>query len=604
MKMWSVNVIILLLFCYACLSTGNGKVYFVSKNFYNVLHWDPEEPTSPGEKVLYSVEYKSYTAEQYQIKEECQNITALTCDLTAETPSDPYVYYMAQVFVNDRFLGRIANRLSPIADTTFGPPTLSIKTTVSSLYIDVTLPLGPNGVSIADIISRSKNGPSKTVPVYTLKITEPAWATLTKHNTTGRFAVINLKNNQTKYCGHVSYKPSAEWGRRESQKEHFCVTLPGDTRMLLSWLLTSAVLLAVIVTVSVVWTCNYMKGGKQNDMPQSLVPPSGTPCRVMKTPDRHIMISKAVVNTPSDQTVYATIQVKPNFPSVSTGGYSPQDIPWQDSTESSVGTGTHNPNPNPQDTSTQSSEIYSAVAVQVCTVESEDFQPSTTEDREMRNLPPTTSTGEPWKKCGVTPNLKTCVVPPVADQDACESSPAGPLLLHTVRDPNGQLVLPSLTLLQRNTGDTVSPLNPERKPLLTDLIDSKNEGPSLVSLRSFDSSEWSDSGCDDSTVNTPTQPYCHTHYNPSQPVVSGYHRQCQDTPTSDATFDSGYKRNWMPAVFHEAASKYSCEYRRTNYPWTWTVPKEEEESEGDEDRGREDRSTQFLLGGWMLQIQE
>lgn len=41
----------------ACLSTGNGSVKFVSKNFYNVLHWDPVEPAVPGEKVLYTVWY-------------------------------------------------------------------------------------------------------------------------------------------------------------------------------------------------------------------------------------------------------------------------------------------------------------------------------------------------------------------------------------------------------------------------------------------------------------------------------------------------------------------------------------------------------------------
>lgn len=35
-----------------------GKVYFVSKNFNNVLHWDPVECASPEEKVLYSVQYK------------------------------------------------------------------------------------------------------------------------------------------------------------------------------------------------------------------------------------------------------------------------------------------------------------------------------------------------------------------------------------------------------------------------------------------------------------------------------------------------------------------------------------------------------------------
>lgn len=41
----------------ASLLTCDGRVYFVSKNFYNILHWDPVEPAFPGEKVLYSVRY-------------------------------------------------------------------------------------------------------------------------------------------------------------------------------------------------------------------------------------------------------------------------------------------------------------------------------------------------------------------------------------------------------------------------------------------------------------------------------------------------------------------------------------------------------------------
>lgn len=45
--------------------------------------------------------------------------------------------------------------------------------------------------------------------------------------TTGRF-VINLKNNQTEYCGYVVYRPLSEWGRLKSENTSFCVTLPGE----------------------------------------------------------------------------------------------------------------------------------------------------------------------------------------------------------------------------------------------------------------------------------------------------------------------------------------------------------------------------------------
>uniref|UniRef100_A0A3B4WPV9 Uncharacterized LOC111661624 n=1 Tax=Seriola lalandi dorsalis TaxID=1841481 RepID=A0A3B4WPV9_SERLL len=544
----------------ACLSTGNGTVYFFSKNFYNELKWKPVQPATQGEKVLYSVLLWNDVDQQYRITEGCQNITALTCDLTAETPAAPDVHYNAQVFVNGRLLGQTPMRFKPIADTILGAPTLSTYTTVSSLSINVILPMGPNGVSIADIISSSRNRPSKAVIYYDLKITKPEWAKLQVNDVaTGQFN-ISLKKSQTEYCGHVVYRPSSEWGRKVSEKAPFCVTLLGDHRMLLPWLITGAALLAAVVAMSAYWMCNYVKGGNHNKIPKSLITTSGTPGKVLQSPSSPITISKAVVsNGPSEQTLYAKIQVKQNETSVRPGGYAPQDIPsqdWEGRTFSSVGTGAHSPSPNPQNTSAQSSEIYSSVVVHVPAEEKEDFQQATIEDRGTRN-PPLLSSEELWDKGGTTPNLTLYGKQASPDLDACESNPAMPLLLHTVRDTNGQLMLPSLTLqLESSRDDIVSSLIPGRKPLLSDLIDYKKEGPTLASLQSFDSSElWSDSGCDDSTENTPTQMYSNTHCFPSQPVVRYFQQQCQNTPSSDAIFESGYKQNWIPAITLVAASK-------------------------------------------------
>lgn len=54
--------------------------------------------------------------------------------------------------------------------------------------------------------------------------------------TTGQF-ILNLKNNNTKYCGHVSYRPKSNWGRAMSEKAFFCVKLPGEcsTEALFFW---------------------------------------------------------------------------------------------------------------------------------------------------------------------------------------------------------------------------------------------------------------------------------------------------------------------------------------------------------------------------------
>lgn len=329
------------------------------------------------------------------------------------------------------------------------------------------------------------------------------------------------------------------------------------------------------------------------------VPTSSPLSRVLQSPDRTLIISKLVEGVQNAPTV----QVKPNVSSVRVGGYSPQDTLWQGNS-SSAGTGAHMPTPDPEDTSAQSSEIYSVVAVHVPAEKNKDDQQDTSEDKEASTLP-LSSSGESWDKDRTSPKLTSHGVPPLLNQDDRESSLAQPLLLNTVRDSKGQLMLPSLTFqLQSSAGDAVSPLNSERKPLLSDLIDSKREGPSLASLQSIDSSEWSDSGCDDSTVNTPTQPYCNSHYFPSQPVNPDFQMGCQNTSSSDAIFDSGYKQNWMPAILCGTASEDSCEYRRTNYPWTWTAPKKDEEGEEDEYRGGEERLRKIHLEGWVVQIQE
>lgn len=153
------------------------------------------------------ISHYSDDLDQFQIKKECHNITALSCDLTEETVSVYDIQYEARVLVNGRHYGK-TTRFKPIAESktlhvhlhiysshiytaitfthesffvsvaTFGPPTLSVYTTVSSLYVDVTLPKGPNGISIADIINRSTNGHSRNIIIYTLVITEPEWAAL------------------------------------------------------------------------------------------------------------------------------------------------------------------------------------------------------------------------------------------------------------------------------------------------------------------------------------------------------------------------------------------------------------------------------------------
>ncbi|KAM4581364.1 interferon lambda receptor 1 [Odontesthes bonariensis] len=538
--MWSVNVMSLLLFCYACLSVGDSEVHFVSRNFYNVLEWDPVEPAFPGQKVLYSVHYHKDSEQKYRMKKECQNMTDLSCNLTQETPSVYDVHYRAKVCVNDSSC-RCTTRFKPLRDTVLDAPTLSINTAVTGLHVKVTLPLGPNGVSIADIIGKSKNWLSKTEVLYTLKITNPEWAAQEFKNTTGQFD-INLKYNQTLYCGYVVYKPASEWGCSDSEEARFCARLPDDHRMFLQWPLMGVAVLAAMSIISVVCMYSYVKGGKTKNMPQGLVTTSKT-YKMLQHPDKNLILSELQVCTQSDHTVYATIQVKPNVPSQASGGYFPQDIPCHvclGSSNSFEDTGAH------RDSSAQSSEIYSAVVVHVQPEKNGDFQQAASNNGETSCSFLSSKGEESCDSGGMTPKLTSREAPPLPDFDACEINLNMQLVLNTVRNITGQLVLPPLTLqLQSNVGDIVSPMN-ERKPLLSDLTICQ-DGPSLASLQSFDSSEWADSGYDESSVNTPTSPHCNQHYSHSQ-LVPDFQQGCQTTLSGDAIIQSGYKQNWLPEL--------------------------------------------------------
>lgn len=63
--------------------------------------------------ILYYSLYSDDSDQSYKIKDECQNITALYCDLTAETPFVYDVSYHAKVLVNGRTHGSTETRFKP-----------------------------------------------------------------------------------------------------------------------------------------------------------------------------------------------------------------------------------------------------------------------------------------------------------------------------------------------------------------------------------------------------------------------------------------------------------------------------------------------------------
>lgn len=321
--------------------------------------------------------------------------------------------------------------------------------------------------------------------------------------------------------------------------------------------------------------------------------------RVMPPQDESLKVSRMDVVPVAEKTLYATIQVKQHVPSVGEGGYSPQDIPsqaWQDVTGPSGEA--EQPASNSRNTSGQSSVVYSSVAVHVPDPE-EDVPQTAIQDT---NNPPLFSGRDTWTRGGTSPKRSSHEAPRLTLPVTFDSNPtdSAPLLLHAVRNSSGKLELSALTFqLLGNTEDR------QRKPLLSDLINCKTEGPSLASVLSPDGSDESDSGCDDGTLNSPTQPYCNGHYCPSGPVVPDFQQGRLITSSGDDVLESGYKQNWMPANLLQ--SEHRCEYTaRTNYPRTWSGLKKDEEDEEDEALAGEElcSPSEILLGDWMVQIRE
>ncbi|XP_051921911.1 interferon lambda receptor 1 [Hippocampus zosterae] len=539
--MWSVQVLLLLLFYDACLPTGDGNVFFRSKNFYNVLHWHAAKPWPADRKVLYRVQYKRYgSGDPYRMKSACQNITALHCDLTAETPSLPDVSYMARVYADGKLHGSTTS-FNPIKNTTLGPVLLSTGATAASLLVRAALPLGPNGVSVADIFRSSKSGPVDTSIQYTFNLTSPEWALQYDRRVSDQF-VFNLKSNGSKYCGYVVYRPLFLSGRPESEKAYFCATLSGDAAEILPWPLAATALLAIIVTVSVGATCVYAKGGPGKRPPRSLeigAANRSTGPVLQQSPERNLLICRATVFTPTQQTFAPEfVPVKPNPKGAYVGppgSYSPQDVARVEV-------------PDGRASDSRSSVVYSALAAAAPT-EWNELPRVLVEDGEKPSPPPQSA---------------ACL-----DVDLC-----GQLQLHTVRDADGQLKLPSLALQVEKDS--------ERKPLTCDRLQSDPDGWLLARPRRSDRSESSDSGCGDVT---PMQTDC------NQIPLGIYRPLGRPDPTS------GYKQNWMPL---DTAPNNDRDYVKRKHPWTSASPPETEGGRCDDDGG----FRRVFLEDWVLQIQE
>ncbi|XP_043854889.1 interleukin-22 receptor subunit alpha-1 [Dromiciops gliroides] len=112
---------------------------FHSNNFENILKWDSVQG-SPADTV-YSVQYKRYGDPKWKPKDECQNITQTSCNLTFET-RDTEEQYFAKVMASSQSHGdlvewRQTTRFSACRDTLIKPPLVTCNPSVRSVKLIV-----------------------------------------------------------------------------------------------------------------------------------------------------------------------------------------------------------------------------------------------------------------------------------------------------------------------------------------------------------------------------------------------------------------------------------------------------------------------------------
>ncbi|XP_025070213.1 interferon alpha/beta receptor 2 isoform X2 [Alligator sinensis] len=178
------------------------NVTMTSQNFQHILSWEAGSNTTVP--TYYQVKYSSFRSGEFQIAEECSNITHLFCDLS-EYFTDEHENYKAMVqgFTGSKVFTSSTCCLIPYLDTSLGPPALNITPYPSSINITITLPashLKREGkvLSLIDIYDELKY-------VITVRTSDAQVVTLKNTTTKEHFAtVVEGLYPNANYCVSVA----------------------------------------------------------------------------------------------------------------------------------------------------------------------------------------------------------------------------------------------------------------------------------------------------------------------------------------------------------------------------------------------------------------
>ncbi|KAM9667165.1 interleukin-22 receptor subunit alpha-2 [Trichechus inunguis] len=117
------------------------RVHFLSRNFHNILHWQPGKVLT-GNRNIYFVQYKTYGQRQWTNKEDCWGIQELFCDLTNETLDiqEPYYGRVRAAAAEIHSTWSITPRFTPWFETKMDPPVLNITQVGRYLLVSLRAP--------------------------------------------------------------------------------------------------------------------------------------------------------------------------------------------------------------------------------------------------------------------------------------------------------------------------------------------------------------------------------------------------------------------------------------------------------------------------------
>ncbi|XP_029427049.1 interleukin-22 receptor subunit alpha-1 [Rhinatrema bivittatum] len=219
------------------------NVTFRSLNFVHVLHWE-----AVSQATAYSVQYKKYGESKWVLKNDCQNITKMFCNLTSELDdlSEQYIARVTAV-TQDCASGWVdTKRFSP-KETVFGRPALSyvagvrsVKFLIQPTYIPLRSKTDGHQLTVESIYGYDL--------LYHLTVsklrTHKQW-TMTKKGK--EIDVVSLEPD-TDYNG-TAFFSIPKTGEKSKERAFLVRTLPDTTwlQLFLGGLAFSLVLLVLII---------------------------------------------------------------------------------------------------------------------------------------------------------------------------------------------------------------------------------------------------------------------------------------------------------------------------------------------------------------------